>query len=96
MNLDRLIKQNYLTFAVAILKDLADKTQQKDPRRTDLIESLSGTAANLSESYLDYKRLEIEMCAANRRNFDLELILLQKETELIELRKQNEELRKGL
>lgn len=96
MNLDRLLKQNYITIAAFQLKDLSDSVKAKQPERKDLIFQLETSSQNLVESYLDYKNIEVDLRAANKRNLDLEFVLLTKETELIELRKQNAELIKGL
>lgn len=70
--------------------------EQKAPHKKELIESLKESIEELSDGYLFFKGMEIESKANQKRNYDLENILLQKETELRELRKEVETLKSQL
>ena len=96
MNLEMLINQNKISETILKIKVNLLDIQEKHPNRVDLIESMNDSLVKLTDAYLSFKDFEIEYRSARKRLIDLEGLLLAKEFELRELRKQNENLKIAL
>lgn len=92
-DIDLILATANLHKTLAKLRNSLGEIETKHPNRTDLINSMKETISELSEVAVTFRTLEMEARTYGKRNFDLELILLQKETELRELRTQNDRLK---
>jgi hypothetical protein len=66
------------------------------PHKKDLIDSNANAENNLTEAYLYFRNMEIELMAARKRNFDLENIALNLRDENRRLKDQNENIKNNL
>lgn len=95
-DIDLILATANLHKTLAKLRNSLSEIETKHPGRTDLINSMKETISELSEVTITFRTLEMEARTYGKRNFDLELICLQKETELRELRAQNERLKEEI
>ncbi len=68
----------------------------KMPHKKDLIDSNTNAENNLTEAYLYFKKLELELTASRKRNYDLENIALNLRDENRQLKNQNENIKNNL
>jgi len=95
-DLDIILAFNSITETIGIADNYVSTNEKKVYSNKDLIDLTKRRINHLTESYVTFRSLESEFRSYRRRNIDLERILLEKETELRELKKQNELLKQGL
>lgn len=95
-SLDLILARNGIVTTIQKMRNSADEIKAGKPNRTDLIESLERSIADLTNSYVFFCELEAEYRAARQRNSDLEFSKFSDIAELNALREQNERLKAGL
>lgn len=64
-----------------------DEIVRKHPNRVDLINSMNDSIAKLTEAYTVFKALEFGYRLQSKRCFDLEMICLNKQAEIVDKEK---------
>ena len=92
--LDVVLAHANINVAVGKLRFSVDEIKEKNPQRSDLINSMEETISTLIFSLEVFRTLEKEYRIARQRASDMNLYVMQQEKLIRELKEKNEELLK--
>jgi len=92
--LDVVLAHANINVAVGKLRFSVDEIKEKNPQRSDLINSMEETVSTLIFSAEVFRTLEKEYRIARQRASDMNLYVMQQDKLIRELKEKNEELLK--